>query len=145
MARSAESEPRHEVSPSHVGNARTKAGGPSKADIAPTHSLSKREASEEHATEGLLVGRDHELRVAARVEVAQLRLVAPEDEPVDLRVLGELEANGERRRGQPVEAPDRVDVLAETYARNRSTMAAVSSGCSSWGRSPACSIVSRSR
>ena len=34
---------------------------------------------------------------------------------------------------------------AGTYARNRSITAAVSSGCSSCGRSPACSIVIRSR
>ena len=66
------------------------------------------------------------------------------------------------RRRRPVQRPLDADASAgarkplapttrirrresENYARNRSITAAVSSRCSSWGRSPACSIVTRSR
>ena len=59
--------------------------------------LGEREAPEQHAAQRLFVGRDDEFRVATWVVEAQFRLFTPEDQPIDLRVLGELEADRQRR------------------------------------------------
>ncbi len=71
------------------------------------------------------------------------RVATHQDEFVSVRRKERDEATADVAARADDEDPHRVACRA--YARNRSTTVAVSSGRSIWGRSPACSIVTRCR
>ena len=67
------------VRPSQVGKARTSAGGPSnRMSPLPTASVNGVRPSK-HATQSPLVGRHDKFGVAARIEVAEFRLLTAEE------------------------------------------------------------------